>query len=102
MKTTVKEQIEKLQAKQYQILEDAIKNEVKIILKDHKHLVSYIDIMGCSYFKDKNGENVNLIESHINSSYDDYYLPTFKYFKKLLDLYSLIPDFCLGEEISIN
>jgi len=102
MKTTVKEQIEKLQTKQYQILTDAIKNEVKIILKDHKHLVSYVDIMGCSYFEDKYGNNIDLVEEYATKNYEYRHRPTFKYFEKLLDLYSLIPDFCLGEEISIN
>jgi len=102
MNNKIKNQIDVLATKQYSILKDAIVSEVKIIFKNHKNLVSYTDIMGCSYFTNKNNETVDLFESYTNSHYDYCSRPTYKYFEKLLDLYSIIPDFCIGETIYNN
>lgn len=94
--------IKAIQAKKdtyFNSIETAIKQEVDKILRKHKNLVEFNDIMGSTWFVDKNGNHVDLISSKMNSSYEYVYYPTYKYFNHLLDLFAIEKDFCIGETI---
>jgi uncharacterized FlgJ-related protein len=85
------------------LLEDEIIKEVKNILKNHKNLIEFTDLMGSNYFTDKNNNTVNLIssKSNKNTGWNTVYYPTYKYFNKLLDLYSIEQDYCIYKTIKI-
>lgn len=86
--------IQKAKDNYFNILENEILKEVVKILNKHTNLVSYICCMGTSFFIDKNGNHVDLIQMY--GSYKPTYKPTYKYFNRLLDLYDIEPNFCLG------
>ena len=96
---SVQNQIEELQQKQYSILESAIKKEVQNIFKTQKRLVEFTDQMGVHFFTDKKGNNIDLVKSYMGSDYNYHVRTSFPYFKKLVELYYLIPDFCIGKTI---
>ena len=96
---SIKNEIEELQQKQYSLLETAIKKEVQNIFKTQKRLVKFTDVMGTSFFTDKKGNNVDLMESYLNKRYDYETRVSFPYFETLVELYRLIPNFCIGETI---
>ena len=85
-------------------IESAIIHEVKKILRTHKNLVEFNDIMGSYWFVDKNGEKVDLISSKCSKStgWNYVYYPTYKYFNRLLDLYAIESNFCIGQTITLE
>ena len=96
---SIKNEIEELQQKQYSLLEIAIKKEVQNIFKTQKRLVEFTDVMGATFFTDKKGNDVDLMESYMNKRYDYETRVSFPYFETLVELYRLIPNFCIGETI---
>jgi|LakMenEpi03Aug12_release.lakeMendotaPanAssembly.Ray.scaffolds.fasta_scaffold853410_2 hypothetical protein len=88
----------KAREKYLEILENEIIKEVVKILKKHTNLVSYTCCMGSSSFTDKNGNHVDLIQMYTgqHTNWELRYKPTYKYFNRLLDLYSIESNFCLG------
>lgn len=85
----------------FNTLTKAIIKEVRIILKNHKNLVEYSDVMGSASFTDKYGNEIFLISSKYSkeTGWNYKYFPTYKYFSKLIDLYSIEPNFCIGKTI---
>ena len=73
--------------KEYELnIENIFKSQVIKIMNKHKNLVRYSDVMGLQVFTDKKGNDIFLLTSVYNG--DKYiYIPTYKSFDILLDIY---------------
>jgi hypothetical protein len=96
MKESLISKAKKLQNAYMVDCEKLIVEEVKRVMRIHKNLVSYSDMMRSRSFEDRHGNPVFLISSRMNKSWDYVYYPTYKTFKTLLCLYDTLDCESLG------
>lgn len=94
------ERANKANAKYLETMEAIVIDEVKRIMRIHKNLVSFSDVMGSVSFTDKKGQPVFLLGQYMNSNFGYNYGPTYKTFTTLLDIYGMIDGGSLG--ITVN